>query len=109
MGPSRTIGAVMPVTLSAPTKVVVFHAMWDRCDTAAIRRTTIAPRHFGGGSRLLDEHQPMDADLRLRCLPRRAFSGHVRPILLAGVRCFFERDVAAFEESPEHARHETLA
>ncbi|MEH2487512.1 hypothetical protein [Bradyrhizobium sp. AZCC 2230] len=35
--------------------------------------------------------------------------GHVWPILIAGVRCFFERDVAAIEELPEHARHETLA
>ena len=43
------------------------------------------------GSRLVDEHQPLDVDLRLRRLPRRAFGGHVRPILLAGVRCFFER------------------
>jgi hypothetical protein len=51
----------------------------------------------------------VDVDLRLRCPPRRAFGGHVRPILLAGVRCFFERDVAAIEEPPEYARHETLA
>lgn len=78
--------------------------MRKRCDTAlAIWGTAIAPRHLGRGSRLVDEHQPMDADLRLRCLPRRAFSGHVRPILLAGVRCFFDRDVAAIEESPDHA------
>lgn len=85
-------------------------AMRERCDTAlAARRTAIKPRHLGRGSRLVDEHQPLDVDLRLRCLPRRAFSGHVRPILLAGVRCFFERDVAAIEEPPNHARHEALA
>jgi len=45
---------------------------------------------FVGGYELLkSHHQPVDVDLRLRCLPRRAFHGHVRPILLAGVRCFF--------------------
>jgi len=61
-------------------------AMRERCDTArAVRRTAIKPRYL---SRLVDEHQPVDVDLRLTCLPRRAFSGHVRPILLAGVRCF---------------------
>lgn len=64
--------------------------MRERCDTAlTVRRTAIEPRHLGRGSRLVDEHQPMNVDLRLRCFPRRAFSGHVRPIPLAGVRCFF--------------------
>ena len=54
-------------------------AVRERCDTAlAIRRTAIEPRHLGGGSRLVDEHQPVDVDLRLRCLPRCAFSGDVR-------------------------------
>jgi hypothetical protein len=40
--------------------------------------------------------------------PRGAFGGHVRPILLAGVRCFFEGDAAAIEEPPDHARFEAL-
>ena len=60
--------------------------MRERCDTAlAVGRTAIKPRHLGRGSGLVDEHQPVDVDLRLRCFPRHAFSGYVRPILLAGV------------------------
>jgi hypothetical protein len=50
----------MPVALSAPTKA-------QRCHTANGHE----PRHLGRGFGLVDEHQPEDVDLRLRCLSRR--------------------------------------
>ena len=105
------MGAVMPVALSAPTNVVV--CQWP-CGMGATQRLprgarAVAPRHLCRGSGLVDEHQPIDVDLRLKSLPGGALRGHVRAILLAGVRGFFEGDGAAIEEPPQHARHEPLA
>ena len=75
----------------------------------AVRRTAIKPCHLGRGARLVDEHQPMDVDLRLRRLPRRASAATSGRSCSLACAVFFERDVAAIEEPPKHARHETLA
>jgi hypothetical protein len=48
--------------------------MRHRCDTARTAR------------RLVDEHQPVDIDVRLKGLPCHAFCHHVWPVLFAGVR-----------------------
>lgn len=53
MGPSRTIGAVMPLALSAPTKA-------QRCHTVNGHE----PHHHGRGFGLDDEQQPEDVRRR---------------------------------------------
>ena len=83
-------------------------AMWDRGDTTLARNASAhraAP--FGGGASLIDEDQPVDSI-------SGCGSPHGRSATTSGRSCslacevFFERDVAAIEEPPERARHETF-
>ena len=55
-------------------------AMRHGSDAAgAARGSAVAARHLGRGARFVDEHQPVDGDLRLQGLPACASCGHVGP------------------------------
>jgi hypothetical protein len=47
------------------------------------------PGHLGRGTGLIDEHQMVRIEVRLRVEPGLAPPGDVGPLLLAGVRGFF--------------------
>ena len=65
------MGAVIPVRLSAPTKVVVFQ--WTvrngRPASLATYRPAIKPRHLGGRTGLVDEDEPVRIEIELTVKP----------------------------------------
>ena len=62
-----------------------------------------ASRHLGGGAGLVDEDELIGVEAGLGLEPGPPAAQHVRTLLLAGVRRFFEGDAAAVEEAPHGA------
>lgn len=58
---------------------------------------------------LIDEGQPSWIKIRLSLEPGAPALQDVRPLLLARVRGFFERDAATVEEAPDCRRHDAKA
>ena len=89
-GPSRTMGATMPLLRSPATKVVV--VQWP-CGTAtrsrSPRRAAVGARHLCGGPGLVDKHQPIRIKVDLAFEPLVASAQDVRPILLRGATRLF--------------------
>ena len=85
------------------------HPWGRRAPLARLGGSPIEARHFRRRTRLVDEHQPVDVDVRLKGLhtARSAItSGRSRSLACA---VFFKADGTPLEEAPDHARHEALA
>ena len=100
IGPSSTMGAVMPPSRRPPTKVVVFQWPWgaparSRSPRGALPRVVailvVAPVWLlRADLRFVDEHQPLGVEVGLGVEPSLTRGQDVRPILLGGVRGFFQ-------------------
>ena len=60
-----------------------------RTATPAPWRAAAQAGHLGGCSGLIDEHQALGVEVRLRVEPRFALRRDIGALLLAGVRGFF--------------------
>ena len=100
IGPSSTIGAVMPPSRRPPTNVVDSPMVVRRSGAQpfAPRGSAACAGHLVVGPvwllradlRFVDDHQPPRVEVRLGVELGLTASQHVRPILFDGVRRFFQ-------------------
>src|SRR4051812_34203640 len=87
MEPSRSWGAVTPLSRSPATSVVFLRCPYG---TAARRRTplgaAVQASHVGGGKALVDEHELRRIEIELGFEPVLTSLHHVGAVLLGGVQ-----------------------
>src|SRR6478672_13143306 len=93
IGPSRTMGAIIPVARRPAMKVVVFQWAWGDGGTqaAASGCTTVYPGHLGRGPGLIDEHQAFGLEIELPLEPVPTPLQDIRSVLLGSMRRLFLR------------------
>jgi hypothetical protein len=76
---------------------------------AASNSSIVRAAAFFRSALSFDEHEAGGIEIRLRAAPGLTPGRHVGPLLLAGVRRFFEGLIMAIEKAPDRARCQALA
>ena len=71
-------------------------------------RPAVPPGHLGRRPGFVDKYQTLGVQVRLRFEPGASPRGNVGPVLLAGVRCFFDGNAVVLAQQFDYFNERTI-